>query len=357
MKLEYLAQAEKILSKCGRPMSPGGVSAVPIPKGFLMAMVLPASTTTGPAVATFTKEITGDTPWVLRAISSDQNTANQGASGALFGVRLQIQLPNGRNLFGGNGIDVRQFAWVGSWRWLQDPELRIEPGAKITVTLQNTASLSARDAVPVNLLFEGAYLYFMQGGERVAPPAAVSAWDRYDGSVNQNILAPAWMSNEALQTPPGYVDEYFVYSTPDPGYNGVSGVAIVPSSNLVWLVNSAAVVTQIPQPFEVQIDPGYEFYVRRALFDVTLATSGFNILGDATVLAKIRTGAGDQMNDSYIDVARLINGAEFPGFFKVEGSDTIYVDVALVDVVNASGTNGAVCFQAHFEGFRRRRIK
>lgn len=327
MKLEYLRQSEIILSKCGRPQLPGGVSAVPITRGFLLPMVLEPGAST-----TFTKEITGNDPWVLRAISSDQ------ASASLTGIRCQIQLPNGRFLFGGNGVDVGQFAWVGSWRWLQDPELRCEPGSKLQVTLTDTTSGGLAGAAPVNLLFEGAYLHFMRGGDVVYPKTVASSLPRYQGVVNENILAPCWWSNQGMLTPRGFDDSYFVYSTPDP---------IDQPQATTWTVTAGAVtVAPNPLPFEIQIDPGWDFYVTRMLFDVQFTASA-----TAIVKGKLRTGAGYVVNDTFIDLARYLCGAEYAGQWKIKGSDSAFIDAVLADV---TGT-GTVTLQVHLEGYRRRK--
>lgn len=331
MNLEYLRQAEATLNKCGHPVLPGGVSAVPLPRGFVMPMVLQP----GGAVA-FSKEITGPGPWVLRAISSDQ------ASASLVGIRCQIQLPNGRFLFGGNGVDIGQFCWIGSWRWLQDPELRCEPGSKIQVTLTDTTSGGLATATAVNLCFEGASLFFMKGGQAITGfQGLTSSLPRYQGIVNENILAPCWRSNEGLLTPPGFVDEYFVYSTPDP----VDQPLVT-----TWTIAGGLVtVSPNPAPFEIQIDPGYDFFVRRMLFDVQLA--GAQAAPGAIVLAKLRTGAGYVINDNYIDVARYLCGSEYAGNWKVKGGDSVFIDAALADVSGA----GTVTFQVFLEGYRRRR--
>ncbi len=328
MKLEYLEQAQATLSKCGAPMLPGGITAVPIFKSFLLATVLEP----GGAV-TFQKEITGTVPWSLRAISSDK------ASASLLGIRIQIQLPNGRFLFGNNGIDAGQFAWVGSWRWLQDPELRCEPGSKLQVTLTDTTSGGLSAATPVNLLFEGAYLHFVRGGEYPAPGSLASSLPRYQGILNENILAPAWMSGEGLTTPDGYEDVWFTYSTPTPEDQPAA---------TTWTVTGGAVTTPPnPLPFQIQIEQAYEYmYVRRMLFDVQVTDTAA-----AIVLGKLRTGAGYVLNDNYIDLARYLGGSEYAGNWKIKGGDSVFIDAALADV---TGT-GTVTFQVHLEGFKRRK--
>ena len=331
MKLEYLRQAYLILNKCGRPQLPGGVSAVPLSRGIPFPMVLQP----GGAI-TYTKEITGGSPWMLRAISSDK------ASASLLGIRCQIQLPNGRFLFGGNGVDIGQFAWIGSWKWLQDPELRCEPGGKIQVTLTDTTSGGLAAATPVNLLFEGADLMFMRGGRQISPPSPLaSSLPRYQGVINENILAPAWWSNEGLQTPKGFVDEYFVYSTPEP---------IDQPLQATWTI-AGGVVTVYPDPlpFEIQITPGYEMFVRRMLFDVQLA--GAQAPPAAIVLGKLRTGAGYVLNNNFIDLARYLCGAEYAGQFRIKGGDSVFIDANLADF---SG-DGTVTLQVFLEGYRRRR--
>lgn len=328
MKLEYLRQADIVLSKCGRPQLRGGISAVPLPRSFVLPMVLQPG-----ASVTFTKEITSPVPWVLRAISSDQTSAG------LVGIRCQVQLPDGRFLFGGNGIDVGQFAWVGSWRWLHDPELRCEPGSKLQVTLTDTTPGGLAGPTPVNLRFEGAVLHFVKGGAAGADSSLASGLPRYFGNLNENILAPAWRSNQGILTPAGYQDEYFVYSTADP---------IDQPAAATWTVVGGFVTVQPnPAPFEIQIDPGYQMFVYRMLFDVQSTGTA-----SAIVLGKLRTGGGYVLNDNFIDLARYLCGAEYAGDWRVRGGDSVFIDAALGDV---AGT-GTVTFQVFLEGFRRRKV-
>lgn len=327
MKLESLREADIILSKCGRPQLPDGVSAVPIAKSFLLPMVADPG-----ATYTFTKEITGTAPWVLRAISSDQVQAT------LSGVRIQIQLPNGRFLFGGNGVDAGQFAWIGSYRWLQDPDLRCEPGSKIQVTLSDPTGALA-ESTPVNLLFEGAYMFFLKGGQLIANGKQLASdLPRYFGVVNENILAPVWMAGDPIQTPPGFEDEYFIYSSFDP---------VDQPKNTTWVLAAGAITqTPSPLPLEIPIDSGYVHYIRRVLVDLQLSDSAA-----AIVLMRLRTGAGYIFNDNFIDYARYVCGAEYAGFWRVKGTDSVFCDLQLADF---SGS-GNVTYQVFLEGFRRRR--
>ena len=152
MNLHLLQQGAKILSGCGFIHEDQGGLYVPIEKKFLLPMVLQPGQSD-----VFTKEITGASVWALRAISSDQGL------NSITGVRMNIQLPNGRYLIGGSGIDVGQFAWVGSYRYLMDGELDCEPASKISVSLSDTNTGGLAAALPVNLLFEGCYKFYLRG--------------------------------------------------------------------------------------------------------------------------------------------------------------------------------------------------
>jgi hypothetical protein len=317
MKLELLKQANHILSKCGRPMMPGGVSCVPIVKNILMPMLLQPGAST-----TFQREIPGDTIWTLRAISSDQGM------NSFQEIRCQIQLPNGRFLFGGNGIDVGQFAGTGSYRWLQEPEVDCEPGQKLNVTLTDTDPGGQAAAVAVNLLFEGAYKYFFKGGELVPDAMKLaSSLPKYRGDSNENILAPCWMTGAQPQVPDGYTsNDLFVYSSDVVTFTTPGGT----------LAGSMV----------IPIDEGFDFFCRRILPDLQVTGSAAGI-----VLAKLRTGTGFSFCDNYIDFARYIAGAEWAHDWKIKGRDAVFVDLNLADVSGA----GTVTYQVHLEGVRRRK--
>lgn len=303
------------MSKCGAFSYVRSGAVLPLLRSFLMPMILQPNQT-----AVFIKEITGDTIWNLRSISSDQG------SNSITGVRIQIQLPNGRFLFGGNGIDVGQFAWIGSWRYLMSPDLDCEPGSKIQVTLSDTIGLDS--AVAVNLLFEGAYKFYFQGGNPIDWTAALaSSVPRYQGIVNENILAPSYTAGFGLETPAGFQDDIFTYS----------------SLPLTLTLGAPTTGT-----LKIPIDSGLKFHCRRMLFDV-IAGSGVTA---ASWLGRIRTGDGYALNEDFIDLPRYLNGAEFAHDWVIQSGDLVYIDLALVDTAGA----GTVSIQAHLEGVRRKRL-
>lgn len=311
MDLQLLSQADQVLSKCGLRTFQGG-SVVPLQKSFLMPMVLQPGQST-----IYTKEITGETIWAMRAISSDQT------SGVITGVRLQIQLPNGRFLIGGNGQDIGQFAWFGSWRYLMDPEVDCQSGSKIQVTLSDTVGLQA--ALAVNLLFEGAYKFLFRNG-RPAPMRLASRQPRYQGVVNENILAPCWRAGIGPTTPPGFQDDLHTYASP---------VVTIP------IAGPLTATVKIP------IDAGIDFLCRKVHVDV----SGSAAATAGTVLARVRSGTGYALNDDFIDYARYI-GAEWAHDWKVRGEDAVFIDLQLVDTTGA----GNIFVQFFLEGVKRRRL-
>lgn len=315
MEPELLRQMDLILSRCGRRRSlPDGLSVVPLERDILLPMVLQPNTS-----RTFVKEVTGDTRWSLRAISTDQR-GNQ-----LTGVRALIQLPTGRFLIGRNGQDVGQLAGVGSWRYAVDPEVECDPGSKFQVTLTDVGGLA--EAFACNLLFQGTLDYYLKGGEPVSPPPLVSTQPRYAGIVNENILAPCFLAGHGPVTPAGYEDEAFTYS-----------------SDVATLTIGGTVFTTLTVP----IDNGLDFQMRRILVDLQAeetATAG-------AILGRLRAGSGYALSDDYIDLARYLAGAEYPHDWKVRGSDAVYIDLQLVDT---AGTGSFVC-QIHLEGVRRRKL-
>jgi hypothetical protein len=274
----------------------------------------------------FMREIPGDTIWQLRAISSDQGM------NSIKNIRVQVQFPNGRYLFGGNGQDIGQFAWVGSYRFLVDPSMDFEPGGKLKVTLSDTTPGGFGTPQAVNLVFEGAYLYFLKGGQLAADSQKLaSQLPRYQGDVNENILAPSWMTGAEPPIPSGYDQhDQFTYSS---------------------LVQTLVIGTNENGELVIPIDEGYDFYCRRILTDVQFAGAGQAPPPAGVVLARLRTGTGYSFNDDFIDLATYLCGAEWPKDWKIRGRDEVIADLQLADVVGA----GSITYQIHLEGVRRRK--
>ena len=111
--------------------------------------------------------ISGDTTWMLRAISSYVTVP--------VGIGLQFQFPDGRFLFH-DVSDIRAIAGVGSWRFPVTHERPCPPGTKIVATFQDTTPATAQ-AVP--LLLEGAYYYHVKDAGDSKTVVLASSLPRY----------------------------------------------------------------------------------------------------------------------------------------------------------------------------------
>ena len=314
MDVQLLKQADTVLSKCGRPVAPLGMSAVCLYRGIPIQAVFVA--TPAAASQTITREISGDTTFLLRAIST--------TSSAATALSVQIQTPDGRFLLS-NLADVLTFAGYGSWRWLLSEALECPPGTKITVTLVDQNPVLPQ---PVMLLFEGADRYLLRSARGGAPRLA-SDLPRYHISENQNIMAPCSMAGQGPETPDGYVDEEFTYVS-DVFTQDVAG------TNLAGTLN-------------IPIDQGSDFLCRKLAFQQT---------ADATVvlpglfLGRMRDSSGYALMDDYLDLIGMLNGAPMPGKdWRIAAGGQIFLDVQLV---GATGTGNAYLV-AYLEGVRRSR--
>jgi hypothetical protein len=314
MDVQLLKQADIVLSKCGRPIAPQGTSAVCFYRGIPIQAIFPTAPTA--ASQTITREISGDTTFLLRAISC--------TSGATTALLVQIQLPNGRFLIS-NLAQALTFAGYGSWRYHFSEELECPPGTKITVSLVDENPLVAQ---PIMLLFEGADRYLLKGGHG-GRQALVSDLPRYRISGAQNILAPCWMAGEGPVTPQGFRDEEFTY---------VSDVFTMD-------VNA----TDLTGTVSIPIDHDSDFLCRRIAFqqatDIRVNTPGL-------WLGRMRDSSGYALMDDYLDLIGMLNGAPMPGKpWRIEKGGQVFIDVQLV---GAAGT-GNVYLTVFMEGVRRYR--
>lgn len=313
MDLQLLKQADFVLSKCGKPTPPPGLSVIYLVRRFLVQAVVGTNSN-----RTFIKEVTGDTTWVLRSI--------QGSSFAGIKLYVQVQLPDGRFLISALQ-DIQEFSGFGSWRYTVQPELEVPPGSKIQVTL-DTNLPAAGVFQPEALCFCGADKYYLKGGSRPnCPEEFASRLPRYQSHPNQNILAPCWMQGYYPETPCNYVDDSFIYASKGVTMDVVAG------------------------PFaatdQTQIDSTSDFECARLLMNLTADAT----VTAGTFLVRARSGGGYALMDDYIDVAFYLGGAQFAKHWHIQHGDSVYFDLQLVD---QTGT-GNITFQAFLDGLKRSR--
>lgn len=315
-KFELIRQADQVLSNCGRPIPPCG-SVVYIPRGFLIQAVLPLASN-----QSFFKEITGDTTWSWRAISTALSATPPSISALVI-------LPDGKVLFNGL-LDLTVIAGFGSNRYLISPQLDCPPGSKIQLDLDDNP-MQASAVQPVSMLCEGAYAYYLRDG-RLSPCPERLATDmpRIFAGPSQNLLAPCWMSGAGPAPPEGYEDSAFTYG------NGSSNIATVTIGGVLSAKTS------------IQIDDANDFVVHRFLFDLTksaLVTAGH-------FMARIRAGSGYSFTDDYVSATKYLGSAMLGKGWWVRAGDEIEFDLVLVD---GAGT-GTVTMECFAEGVKRRRI-
>ena len=316
-KFKLITEADYVLSRCGRFQPPVG-SVVYIPKSFLVQAVLPVA----PSNQTFYKEITGDTTWCWRSIST-------ALSATMPAVSAQVLKPDGKFLFNGL-LDLTAVQGFGSYRYLLTNELEVPPGSKIQLNLDDNY-LDAQAVQPVSMLFGGAYAYYLKNGRR--SPSCVeesaAALPRVFAGVNQNLLAPCWMAGEGPSTPDGWEDIAFTYG------DGTTNVA------------SVTIGTNQATGASIQIGADHDFQVRRFFFDViygALVTGG-------TFLGRIRAGSGYSFTDDYVELPRYLGSNFFAKGWDVKRGDQIQFDLILVDQAGS----GEVTIKCYADGVKRRK--
>jgi len=305
---QLILEADWVLSKCGRPTPPRGMSSVYIPHSFLLQTL---DLTSGQT--TIEKTVTGDTTWMLRAISANGDMPY-----------WQVILPNGQPFLNQSQL-VQEVAGYGSGRLLMAKEVPCPPQSKIQVRLTALSD-------PVQMLFEGAYCYYVKSQKPSQPVGPLPP--RYLDYPNQNILAPCWMHGTGPATPAGYEDSPFTY------------VSAIPVIGQGLSFTSAADIGQFAT-IEIPIESASDFVVRRFHFDVT---QDAGVTG-GEILARIRVASGHVFSDDYIDVARYIGGSPYAHDWWLKARDTIIFDLQLVDFAGS----GQMYMQVYVEGVKRRK--
>lgn len=310
MDIRLLPEADRLLSKCGRPLVGPGRNIVPIPYGILVQ-----GTCANNSTNTLTKEIPGDVPFVIQAIQTTFSS----------GLYFNIQLPTGRYLFN-VAQDVQQFDGFGSTSYPTVRGIECPPGSKIIVTM-DASVLHLGSTQAFQLLFEGAYQFLMESKEETrAIEQYMSALPRYWGHGNQNILAPMWYYGFGPRTPDGCDDDRYRYFS--------QGVSIDVAAGPYSAVDTIA------------IQESSDFIARRVLIDTR-----FTSTAQGTFLGRIRAGSGYALQDDLIDMGQYINGAPWAHDWPIRAGEKLLVDLQLVDF---TGT-GFASITVILDGVRRKK--
>lgn len=314
MNTALLAQAGTILSKCGRRViPPANLEFVDLEKKFLYQVLTPAN-----AQITGYRDITGDAPFVCRAISAIQD--------ALTWYR--VQWPDGRFLQNGL-VNLAPDAWASSFRRSLSREVICPPDSRIMVTTDTI--IPAAGASNVALLFEGCVRYARDRstGELLA---LSSQQARYFGNPNMNILAPEMdldltfpeVPGSSAQYPNGFRQSEFRQSSPALVLStpGGQGTVSIPASN------------------------AFDYLLRRVEFEVTFSENQGPVTGQVLVL--VRDGSGFALSTDYVPVSLLTN-ALLPHYWCIAKGVALFFDF----VFEGTTGTGTVTLQANTVGVKQ----
>ena len=141
-------------------------------------------------------------------------------------------------------------------------------------------------------------------------------------------MAPAWAWGEGPGTPQGFRDD-------EGGFVRFSQVVPI----------DVGALTSKNETAQIQIDPSFDYPVRKIWFQVTADST----VTAFDVLAKVRDSSGYFLTDDYIQYG-ILNGVPLAKEWVVKAGDTIIVDLALADF---AGT-GNVYVQVFSAGAKRR---
>jgi hypothetical protein len=323
--IQFLREADWTLSGCGQSSPPAkNINIVYRQKNFLVQTVVPQALTPG-STQTFTKLITGDTTWELRAISANW------FGGQL--VYLQIQLPDGSYL-SNYLMDDLVFAGFGSNRWTATKPIECPTNSKVIIGFDTNIPL-APNAQNIMMELEGAYKYYVKSPTTHPDPVSFAeSMPRLIGNPNQNILAPSWVQGYGPPTADGWEDVWHTY---DSGFQIVNGVFL--PGTTIPLVGSTVGTAKI------QLERTSDFVVRRFYFWISVDPTV--IAG--SILGRIRISSGYAVTNDYLDLFRYISGGMFSHDLNLKAGEAIFFDLNLVDFAGM----GNFYFQAFAEGAKR----
>jgi hypothetical protein len=324
MDLELVKQADFVLSKCGRPQVPTGITAFDMGQGLLYVVTTPAT-----SITTGTRIIPPDVPnpgerdvrpvYVVRGFSANMD----------HDCYIRILFPDG-TFFEQIPSALSGDLWFGSYRRTFSRDIVCPVGSVITIITDTTRSVTgSSNASTVGILFEGAFRYMLKGGpnaQRGVRPASELA--RYSRSPNGNILAPEWMLDlDFAEIPQGAVQTPYTYD---------SGT----------LQNGTGTLTAAGyQTIQIPVDSGWDFRARRFRFETTFTNT---LAGQ--LMVKARDGSGYAMYSDYAPLSQ-VQGAPYAADWCVRGGKSMLFDFQFR---NVTGT-GTLTFTVIVDGARQRR--
>ena len=326
--IQFLREADWTLAGCGQATPPSGnVNIIYRTKNFLVQTVVPIPGTPG-STQTFTKVITGDTTWELRAISSNWFSASL--------VFLQIQLADGSYL-SNNLMDTLVFSGYGSNRWTATKPIECPSNSKIILAFDTNLPSNPPATTPQNVVLwlEGAYKYYVQSPTvHPDPEGFAERMPRLLGNPNQNILAPCWVGGYGPATPTGWEDVWHTYSSGDQ----TIGTFRFPGTTIPLAGSTTATAV-------IQIERASDFIARRFYFWLAQDATVTN----GSILGRIRISSGYALMNDYLDLARYIGGSMLGRDLNIKAGESILFDLSLVDFAGS----GNMYFEAYAEGCKR----
>ena len=301
-----LTECDRVMSKCGRPQSPAGVSLVMIECPFLYNVANAANQS-----IVGTREISGPTDWQLESITIVQSSP----------AFVRIQLPNGRYL-SNYLMDIAPNAYAGSFQRTITCPLIVQPGQKFRIITDTTPT--GLGASNISILFNGSYRFAVKGNSRAVPDAAQLA--RYFQTPNGNILAPEMdLDLDFAEVPKGWQSGEFRLST-------------LPITSTLTTPGGQATL-------QILLDQRFDWSIRRLTFE-TAFQSGVT----ETLSCIPRDSAGFSLSTDYVPVT-IWQNMPFAHLWDIAGGQSLFFDF---DLSNTTG-QGSVTFLANAIAWRRKR--
>jgi hypothetical protein len=288
MTSEQLQQAVSIQTKCGRRViPPAGLEFLDLAKSYLYQV-----TTSGLSQVSGYRDITGDAPFLCRAISGIQDTATW----------YRVQWPDGKYL-SNSLMNLTPVCWAGSFKRALTREVLCPAGSRILITTNNVIPNNG-SLTNVALLFEGVSRYAIEKatGKIWALTADQS---RYYANPNMNILAPEMdLDLDGSGVPQGFRQVEYRQTSELLTYEIGGGLQLpVMFSGTIIIPSSSA----------------FDYQLRRLEFELA-GPSGSTV----TALVQPRDSSGFSLSSDFVPTY-LIQNSPLPKYWCIPaGTDMIF---------------------------------